>query len=174
MRRKDREIVSIEDKIDIIHQCKVCRLGLSENDTPYIVPLNYGYGFENNTLTLFFHSAKEGKKVDMIKKNRKACFEVDCDKALMEDEKACKHSYAYKSVIGFGEIIRLESNDEKSEALNKIMRHQTGKDIAYHFTENELYAVTVYKMEVNEFTGKRKAFSIGCIQPRENTDSVES
>jgi nitroimidazol reductase NimA-like FMN-containing flavoprotein (pyridoxamine 5'-phosphate oxidase superfamily) len=62
MRRKDKEITNIEDKINIIDQCKVCRLGLSENNKPYIIPLNYGYSFENNMLTLFFHSAKEERR----------------------------------------------------------------------------------------------------------------
>ncbi|MDR0754350.1 MAG: pyridoxamine 5'-phosphate oxidase family protein, partial [Prevotellaceae bacterium] len=88
MRRKDKEITNIEDKINIIDQCKVCRLGLSENNKPYIIPLNYGYSFENNMLTLFFHSAKEGKKIDIIIKNNSACFEIDCDNKLIEGEKA--------------------------------------------------------------------------------------
>jgi hypothetical protein len=57
MIRKDKEIINIEEKINIIKQCRVCRLGLSENNQPYVVPLNYGYNFEKNRLTLFFHGA---------------------------------------------------------------------------------------------------------------------
>ena len=63
MRRKDREIQNTEDKIKIIEKCKYLRLGLSENNMPYIVPLNYGYSYENEKLTLYFHCAKEGKKI---------------------------------------------------------------------------------------------------------------
>jgi nitroimidazol reductase NimA-like FMN-containing flavoprotein (pyridoxamine 5'-phosphate oxidase superfamily) len=158
MRRKDREIADIEDKIKIINKCKVCRLGLSENNNPYIVPLNYGYTFENDLLTLFFHSAKEGKKLDIIKNNNKACFEIDCDTKLIEGERACTYGYAFKSIIGFGEIIILENKDEKTKGLNNIMKHQTEREMSYDFTDEELKNVLVYKMEVMEFTGKQKEF----------------
>jgi nitroimidazol reductase NimA-like FMN-containing flavoprotein (pyridoxamine 5'-phosphate oxidase superfamily) len=158
MRRKDKEITDIEEKLNVIHQCKVCRLGLAENNTPYVVPLNYGYSFENNVLTLFFHGAHEGRKINIIKNNNKACFEIDCDTALIEGGAACTYSYAFKSILGFGEIIILETAEEKSSGLNKIMKHQTGKEITYNFTDDELKNVFVYKMDVKEFTGKQKSF----------------
>jgi nitroimidazol reductase NimA-like FMN-containing flavoprotein (pyridoxamine 5'-phosphate oxidase superfamily) len=160
VRRKDKEILNIDEKINIIIKCKVCRLGLSENNEPYIIPLNYGYSFENNILTLFFHSAKEGRKNNIMKINNNACFEIDCDNKLIEGEKACNYGYAFKSIIGFGEIIILENNDEKIKGLNYIMKHQTEKEIIYNFTEEELRNVIVYKMNVKEFTGKQKEFPI--------------
>jgi nitroimidazol reductase NimA-like FMN-containing flavoprotein (pyridoxamine 5'-phosphate oxidase superfamily) len=156
MRRKDREIADVKDKIGIINQCKVCRLALSKDDRAYIVPLNYGYSFENNILTLFFHSAKDGRKIDIMKNNNNACFEIDCETELIEAEKPCKYGYAFKSIIGFGGIAFLENAAEKSDALNKIMKHQTGKEIEYKFTEDELQNVTVYKMEIKEFSGKQR------------------
>jgi len=156
MRRNDREIIDMDEKMNIIQRCKVCRIGLSENDKPYIVPLNYGYDFQNNTLTLFFHGAKEGKKMDIIKINDNACFEVDCDDRLIEAETACRYSYAYKSIIGFGKIILLEDIDEKTDALNKILKHQSGKDTVYIFSPEELVNISAYKMVVEEFTGKQK------------------
>ena len=158
MRRKDREITDIEEKLSIIKQCKVCRLGLAENNVPYIVPLNFGYSFENNTLTLFFHGAHEGKKIAIIKNNNKACFEIDCDTALIEGTEACAYSYAFKSIIGFGEILFLETAEEKRDGLNKIMQHQTGKETMYTFTDDVLKNVCVYKIHVQEFTGKQKGF----------------
>ena len=158
MRRRDKEIIDTEDKINLINQYKVCRLGLSENNQPYVVPLNYGYSFEEGILTLFFHGAKEGKKAGIMKNNNKACFEIDGDDKLIEGKKACKYGYAFKSIIGFGEITILENKEEKNDGLNKIMKHQTGKEIEYEFTEEELKSVMVYKMEVREFTGKQKEF----------------
>ena len=156
MRRKDREIQGIEDKVKIIEKCKYLRLGLSENNNPYIVPLNYGYSYENEKLTLYFHCAKEGKKIEIMRNNKKACFEIDCDTKLVEVEKACDYGYEYKSIIGFGEIVFLETNSEKSEGLNKIMKHQTEKDTEWTFDENELNSVLVFKLDVNEFTGKER------------------
>ena len=156
MRRKDREITEADEKIAIINKCKICRLGLSENNFPYVIPLNYGYVFEMDKLTLFFHGAKEGKKIGIIQNNNNACFEIDCDGKPIEGEKPCDYGYEFKSIIGFGKIFFLETNDEKTNGLNILMRHQTGKEIEYNFTEDELSNVCVFKMSVEEFTGKQK------------------
>jgi len=159
MRRHDKEITDIDEKINVINKCKVCRIGLSENDMPYIVPLNYGYSFEDNILTLFFHSAAEGKKLDIIRNNNNACFEIDCDTALIEAEKACNYGYAFKSIVGFGKIIIITGNTrEKIDGLNRIMNHQTGSKTVYDFTDDEVKNVCVYKMVVEEFAGKKKSF----------------
>jgi nitroimidazol reductase NimA-like FMN-containing flavoprotein (pyridoxamine 5'-phosphate oxidase superfamily) len=156
VRRKDKEISDVNDKIAIISKCKVCRLGLSDNNYPYIVPINYGFTYINKKLTLFFHGAKEGKKIEIIKTNNNACFEIDCDTKLIEAEKPFNYSYEFKSIIGFGKIIFLETKEEKTNGLNELMKQQTKKDIKYSYTEEELNDVCVYKMEVEEFTGKQK------------------
>jgi nitroimidazol reductase NimA-like FMN-containing flavoprotein (pyridoxamine 5'-phosphate oxidase superfamily) len=155
MRRKDREITETSEILTLIDQCKVCRLGLSENDRPYVIPLNFGYSFTDNVLTLFFHGAYEGKKIDILKKNNHACFEIDCEHELLTAETACGHSFAFASVIGFGTIEFITIAGEKTRALNILMKHQTGKDIDYNYSEAELNAVCVYKMTVEECTGKR-------------------
>jgi len=161
MRRQDREITDINEKIDLIKKCKVCRIGLSEKNIPYIIPLNYGYSFENNILTLFFHSATEGKKLDIIKNNNNACFEIDCDTKLIEAEEACDYGYAFRSIIGFGKIIILEDMEQKINGLNQIMKHQTEQEAAYDFIHNDFKNICVYKMVVQEFTGKQKEFPHG-------------
>jgi nitroimidazol reductase NimA-like FMN-containing flavoprotein (pyridoxamine 5'-phosphate oxidase superfamily) len=158
MRRKDKEIVDINEKMNIIKKCKICRIGLSKNNIPYIIPLNYGYDFENDLLTLYFHSAIEGKKLDIIKNNNNGCFEIDCDNKLIEGESVCDYSYAFKSIIGFGKIIIIENIEEKILGLNMIMKHQTEKEIKYNFTEEQIKNVCVYKMVVDIFTGKQKIY----------------
>jgi len=156
MRRKDKEISGLEEKLEIIKKCKICRLGLCDNNYPYIVPLNYGFSYENGVLTLFFHGATEGKKIEMIKNNDNACFETDCDTKLIEGEVPCDYGYAYKSIVGFGKIKILETGEEKTNGLNTIMKQQTGKEIKYEYDERRLNNVTVFKLTVDEFTGKQK------------------
>jgi len=156
MRRKDKEITGADEKLEIIAKCKVCRLGLSENNRPYIVPLNYGFSHDNGKLTLYFHGAAEGRKMDILKNNDNGCFEIDCDTKLIEGKAPCGYGYEFKSVIGFGKITVLETKEEKINGLNYLMKHQTGKDVHYDFNENELNNVVVFKMLVDEFTGKQK------------------
>jgi nitroimidazol reductase NimA-like FMN-containing flavoprotein (pyridoxamine 5'-phosphate oxidase superfamily) len=156
MRRKDREITGIAEKLEVIAACKVCRIALSDKGRPYIVPLNYGYSFEEGRLTLYFHSAREGRKMDILGENNHACFEADCGGELIEGENSCAYGYAYKSVVGFGTIVILETVAEKIDGLNKLMRHQTGQDRAFEFEPEQLDRVAVYRLSVEEFTGKER------------------
>jgi nitroimidazol reductase NimA-like FMN-containing flavoprotein (pyridoxamine 5'-phosphate oxidase superfamily) len=94
--------------------------------------------------------------MDIIKSNNRACFEIDTEHALIEGSTACSYGFAFASVIGFGVIEFITDKEEKIKALNTLMTHQTGKDMPFMFNEAELHAVTVYKLIVREFTGKRK------------------
>jgi nitroimidazol reductase NimA-like FMN-containing flavoprotein (pyridoxamine 5'-phosphate oxidase superfamily) len=111
---------------------------------------------EADKLALYFHGASEGKKMDIIRENNNACFEIDCDCQLIENEKPCSCSYGFKSIIGFGKIIIMETTEEKTNELNILMKHQTGKEMRHNFPEEALEKLVVYRMEVEEFTGKQK------------------
>jgi len=99
MRRKDREIEDRAELESIISAANVCRLAMSENDRPYIVPLCFGYKNDN----LYFHSAGEGKKLEMLRKNKYVCFEMDIDHELVRADLPCESEMKYRSVIGFGQ-----------------------------------------------------------------------
>ena len=100
MRRKDREVTDIEQLLEIIDCCKVCTIAMQDKDGLYIVPLNFGYEFKDESLTLYFHSAKEGRKISAIAENSRVCFEMDCEHRLIEAEDACGYAYSFKSIIG--------------------------------------------------------------------------
>jgi len=154
MRRSDREITDKMEIMNILEKCDVCRLGLAEDNIPYIVPLNYGYEYLNGNLTLYFHCAKEGKKLDIISKNPFACFEVDCSHRLIEAEEACEFTMEYESVIGNGEIHLCTEKSEKMKALKQLMgKYAKGKE--FTFPDQMIDSVVVFKLEVTEFAGKR-------------------
>jgi nitroimidazol reductase NimA-like FMN-containing flavoprotein (pyridoxamine 5'-phosphate oxidase superfamily) len=156
MRRKDREITDIDNILDIIVRNKVCRLGMAENNNPYIVPLNYGYTYKDGVLTFYFHGAHEGKKIDILKTNNKACFEIDGGHALIKGEAAAHYSFAFESVIGFGAVEFLTSREDKIFGLDMLMKHQVDTDKKFEYSEQDLTTVNVYKLTVEEFTGKRR------------------
>ena len=154
MRRSDREITDKSEIVEIIDKCEVCRLAFSENDVPYIVPINYGYEYKDNKLTLYFHGASEGKKHKIMKKNPNVCFEMDCSHKLIEADEASGYTMEYESVIGFGKVHYCHDRTEKINALNILMK-QYAKDKTFTFPDHVLDSVTVFKLEVSEFTGKR-------------------
>jgi nitroimidazol reductase NimA-like FMN-containing flavoprotein (pyridoxamine 5'-phosphate oxidase superfamily) len=153
MRRKDREVSSMDEIIKIIDKCKVCRIAMNDGSRPYIVPLNFGYEFENNALTLFFHSAAEGRKIDILKANNFVCFEADCSHALVESDIACRNGFLYESVIGEGRVAFIAEPAEKEHALNAIMKHQCGR--TFTFNKSSFENLTVYKIDVTSVSGKK-------------------
>ena len=52
--RRDREIEDVQDMIDIIDRCEVLRLGMYDDGEIYILPMNYGYTYENGELVFIF------------------------------------------------------------------------------------------------------------------------
>ncbi len=123
MRRADREVKDKAEVIKIIEKCDVCRIALSDDNVPYVVPMNFGYDYDNGELVLYFHGASEGKKHDIIKKNPRACFEMDCSHRLIEAERAEDYTMEFESVIGDGKIYRITDKDEKIKALKHLMKN---------------------------------------------------
>ena len=147
MRRKEQEITDRAAIESIIAKSTVCRLALSEADRPYIVPLCFGY--EDNAL--YFHTAREGKKIDILKKNSRVCFEIDCDHELVT-ETPCKWSMKYRSVVGFGRAFVKAEPESKRKALDIVMRHYAGRPSDYSAAIME--KMLVIKVEIESMTGK--------------------
>ena len=57
MRRSDRMITDREEIVDVLDSCKVFRMAVHDEEGVYIVPLNFGYTYEEDVLKLYFHSA---------------------------------------------------------------------------------------------------------------------
>jgi nitroimidazol reductase NimA-like FMN-containing flavoprotein (pyridoxamine 5'-phosphate oxidase superfamily) len=155
MRRSDREITDVEDKLGILRRYKVLRLALSEQNQPYIVPLNFGFDYRDGILTLYMHGAREGKKVDILNRNKQVCFEIDGEHALIPGREPAQYSYAYESIIGFGTAEILEKEDEKTYGLNVLMKHQTGEDREYVYPPEQLRNTLVFRVRVSSFTAKK-------------------
>lgn len=154
MRRKDREVSNKEEIKRIIEKCKVCHLAMVDKGLPYVVPLNFGFILDDNSLTLFFHSAKTGRKLDILKENNAVCFEMAWEGKLGHVENPCNSGYYFASVHGFGRVEFMEDINEKCNALALLAKHQSGQDFV--FTEKQADSACVYKVVSTDFTGKKK------------------
>ena len=76
MRRSDRMITDREEIVDVLDSCKVFRMAVHDEEGMYIVPLNFGYTYEEDVLKLYFHSAGEGRKVDALAADPKVAIEI--------------------------------------------------------------------------------------------------
>lgn len=153
MRRKEREVTAKAEISAILDQAQVCHLALAEQGQPYVLPLNFGYIWQES-LKLYFHCAHEGRKLGILAQNNKAAFVVDGEHQLLSGPRGCHFSYAYASVMGEGEVAVVTENTEKQLALQALMRQLTGR-ADYSFTEQEAASVTILRLDVAEISGKR-------------------
>jgi nitroimidazol reductase NimA-like FMN-containing flavoprotein (pyridoxamine 5'-phosphate oxidase superfamily) len=82
------------------------RIACHADDRTYIVPISYVYDG-----TYVYAHAKEGMKINMMRKNPKVCFEVDEMKDMAN----------WKSVVAWGEYEELIQKKERNDALKKLV-----------------------------------------------------
>jgi uncharacterized protein len=150
MRRHKQEITDLAVLESILNKALICRLGLCEDGMPYVVPVCFGY--EDNCI--YVHSAGEGKKLEIIKRNNNVCFEAEAEAEIIPGEDACKWSVHYLSVIGFGKARVVDDYEDKIRGLNAIMKHYSG--LSEHlYNEKATDLATIIKIEIESMTGKR-------------------
>ena len=155
MRRKDREVTDHNQIKKILDEIKTCRLAMVDNGKPYVIPLSYGYTLENGTLTIYFHSAKAGRKLDVLRANSAVCTEMSAEgQSIFEGDNACEYGHYFSSVIGFGNARFIDDYAEKNTALKLITKHQSGLET--EFTPQQAETVCVFKVETTNFTAKAK------------------
>lgn len=153
MRRADREIKEFDEMIQVIEKCDVCRIALNDEEYHYILPLNFGMQIEDGKIVFYFHGATEGKKYELMEKNPKASFELDCAHRLVTSQEKGSCTMEYESIIGYGKL-ELVPEEEKYAALCILMKHYHKEDFA--FNKAVIPKTTVFKLTVDTCTGKRR------------------
>ncbi len=148
MKRSDREIRDPGEIGAILSEAQVCRIAMADDTGPYIVPVCFGTG----PGALYIHSAQEGTKITMIRRNPRVCFEVDLCDGLVKGAHACSWGMRYRSVIGFGTAKILDNPEEKKNGLSCIMQHYEGAPCT--FTDDEVLSVAVIRIAIESMTGK--------------------
>lgn len=154
MRRAERAISRFEEMMEVVSRCRVCRIGMRDEEGPYILPLNFGYEVEDGQLVLYFHSAKEGRKLRALAADPLVAFEMDGAHRLLPAEDPCGWGYAYECLTGTGIAQLVEDPQEKCRALALLMRCQTGRE--FSFAPQQAAAVAVIRLRVQRMTGKAR------------------
>ncbi len=149
MRRREKQITDTKQMEQILEQATVCRLAMVDKGRPYVVPLNFGY----RDGSLYFHSAPEGRKIDVLKENPHVCFEVDELIKMNKAAAACDWGVSFRSVIGTGTARILETPAEKKAGLDIIMAHYSGR--SFDYPDEKLAKTAVIQVTVHEMTGKQ-------------------
>jgi nitroimidazol reductase NimA-like FMN-containing flavoprotein (pyridoxamine 5'-phosphate oxidase superfamily) len=150
MRRTDKEIADRTQIDEIIRDSLVCRVALARDNAPYVVPMSFGY----DGAALYLHTAPDGKKIEYFQANPQVCFEFERNVELQRDrQSACKWTFRFQSVIGYGTISELVEPARKEHALDQIMRQYAGKTLP--FDSASVAGVRVWKIAIASMTGKQ-------------------
>jgi len=150
MRRNDKEILERQQLDDIIRGSLVCRVAMAKDNVPYLVPMSFGY----DGAAIFLHTAPEGKKIQHFESNPQVCFEFERGVELRPSpDLACKWSFDFETVIGYGTISELTQLAAKEHALNQIMRQYSAR--TWQFDPLAVGKVRVWRILISSMTGKR-------------------
>lgn len=153
MRKADREVTDSKQLEEILRECTAVHIGAQDGAGLFVVPMNYGYSLEGDRLTLYVHSAQEGRKVAAFRAGGTVAFEMDSGHALRTADTACGHSYTYQSIMGSGAIQELTGREEKRAALGRIMEHMTGRG-GWDMPDASLDRTAVFAIQADRWTGK--------------------
>jgi uncharacterized protein len=152
---KNFEITDIKEIEKIISKIPICHVGMVDEDKPYVVAFNFGY----KDKSIYLHSAKTGRKIDILRRNNNVCITMESDSVLniRHEQVACSYSMKFKSVVIEGKLEFVEDYNKKIEAMNIIMSNYTDK---HDFTYNEpaINGVEVMKVCIEKITARKRGY----------------
>ncbi len=166
MRNKKKEVTSKEAMEAVLREAQLLHLGMCDQDhqgaLPYVLPLNFGYADGR----IYIHSSREGKKIEVLRRNPRVCFAAEVDVALRppkaktdpeapgdESSTACGFGMRFRSVVGFGRAVILEDPDAVRQGLDVIMAHYS--DGRHDYLDKVLAKTAVIRIDVESMTGKQ-------------------
>ena len=136
-----------------MQRCDAVTLSFA-GDTPYAVPMSYGFEERDGRFALYLHGAQEGEKWTRARKDNRAAFAVYRTMGAIEGDTACAHSVAYESVCGSGTLHELTGED-KRRGLEVLMAHiAPGRMLPYD--EAMMQGTAVWRLDVERISGKRR------------------
>lgn len=158
-----KKVYEIKDKKlidDILEESEFGTLAICVDNKPYSLPLNYVQVGDE----IFFHGAKKGKKIDIMKENCSASFSVVDSYSVLpsyfstDDGRASPATHMFKSLILDGKIEFIDSFEQKVVALEALMKKYQ-KEGGYKPLNDEIHkkivgATAVYKLVPNSISAK--------------------
>ena len=152
MRRDDREVINTEDIFDILLRCDTIRVAMNGGEYPYVIPMTFGCELVDDKIVIYFHSAKAGKKWDILNNDPHVCIEADLYYKVAKKEDG-SITAIYESVIGTGIAELLTEQADKVNALKCMLTHY--KESGFPVTSCKgLPKVEVFKVVLTEVSGK--------------------
>lgn len=149
----EREITDVNKIEEILSSSRVCRIALIDGAYPYIIPMCFAYNLTGGKLEIYFRCEEKGKKMDLIKSNSNAAFEIDKLHEIIKTDPACGFTAHYHSITGTGAIENITGVD-KITGLNLLMKKYFGGTPESKYPEQALNSYAILKFTAVEFCCK--------------------
>jgi len=139
------------EEIDkIIRACKTCYLAMSDNDFPYVLPMNFA--LDGNSVIM--HSAQSGRMWETLKKNPNVCINwiIGEDLAWQDVKVGCSYRVKSKSVLVEGKVEFVDDFDEKIRCMNLIMSQYSDRE--FKFSKPAIENVGIIKVAIKKISAK--------------------
>lgn len=144
-------IESREEMEAILQEINFGFLGMSIDDRPYVVPLNYAY-IDGKIL---FHCSLEGKKLDHIASNPAVCFSVARQPGAVERHAEGDPCHMdCDSVVCYGTARVIDDLQERAVGLNAFNRYY--RPTAKEISADRVAHCAAVEITVTEMTGRRE------------------
>lgn len=152
MRQAKKEMKLRDEVLALLDQALVGRLATnSRGGYPIIKPVNFVRVGES----LYLHSARQGEKIDDIRRDGRVCFEVDQPLAYVACRaKPCRATILYRSAVALGRAVLVEDEAERVAALAALMRKHQPDAALEDFPPKVLAITEVIRIDIAELTGK--------------------
>lgn len=145
--------LNIEEKTEIekiIKSCKTCYVAMSENDVPYVLPMNFALDGE----AVILHSDQSGRMWEMMHKNPKVCINwtLGEDLAWQDVRVGCSYRVKSKSVLVEGTVEFIDDYDEKERCLHLLMAQYS--DRKFKFNAPAVKNVGIMKVIIEKISAK--------------------
>ncbi|HBL74456.1 MAG: hypothetical protein A2W90_20245 [Bacteroidetes bacterium GWF2_42_66] len=152
----------IEDRTEIeniIKACKTCYVAMSDENMPYVLPMNFA--LDGNTVIL--HSAQHGRMWETLKRNPKVCINWTLGEELawQDEQVGCSYRVKSKTVLVEGTVEFIDEYDEKERMLKLTMAQYSS--LEFKFNTPAIKNVGVIKVHIDKISAKE--FGAKAITP---------
>ena len=152
MRRKDREVTDAQEINAILKRCDTVRIGISDGEYPYVVPVSFGVEISDGSPIIYFHCARQGHKLELLGERKPVSVEADTFFKVQKTKIGI--TTRYESVMGTGICERVRDPDEVLKGLRLLLEHYGQSDYPLDRCRG-LEHLFVYRIVLHELTGKQ-------------------
>lgn len=158
VRRKDREVEDEGLICALLDRAPMGVLATACGGQPFVN--SNMFVFDAARHVIYMHSARSGRTPSNVRAEEAVCFTVTEMGRLLPSERAFNMSVEYRGVVVFGRARMVEDEREKREALDLLVRkyfpHLAPGDDYCLPNEDELKLTAVYRIAIDEWSGKQK------------------